>query len=545
MFYSNSKKEMKSFRFGLKDVAVTLACLAVGFLLFTGCEKDDPALDEVTGTAEAGKTYVSTTPDGEKVYMLKVSKNLLKSSAAPTDTYVLLYVDKSGEVKTSAGMVTSSVGDVLTLTPTGGTPFSVTVTANGITGISGNIAFTDGSTATGGNLMPFANGEIEITGAAITEDRVLGVPGMAINYVYNGNSLLAINANKTLTVLPGTTIRFTQAGGGIGAGNVGATIKMLGEDKLRELDAAGNLSITPGTQSGHITLKGGTAKGSWRGFQIEGTTAENQLQYVDILNAGAAMPDGSDGAISMWSNTKLGITNSSISGSMGNGIYLANGDITITAFSNNTITGCDQNPVYVQDIYSVEKFDATSNLTGNGTDYIRVTSGDIRDKNLTLNATTVPYYVNGIDVTGGRTLTINKGTTIFIGSNRGFYITDGAHLVVNGGTGAGEKVTFTHLPGSTYYWQGFEFFDSYGNVFKNAVIEYGGSPNNDANINAYYRSEVTLENVEIKNSKKYGVSMYYNNGSDESTVKGTAIFSGNIAGNIFDATTQTLMQVLP
>jgi hypothetical protein len=107
---------------------------------------------------------------------------------------------------------------------------------------------------------------------------------MAINYVYSGGGLLEVNSGATLTVLPGTTIRFTQTGGGILITD-GATVKMLGEDKLRELDAAGNLSATPGTKNGHVTLKGGTAKGSWRGIEISSTTApkwDNLCAWLNI-----------------------------------------------------------------------------------------------------------------------------------------------------------------------------------------------------------------------------------------------------------------------
>jgi hypothetical protein len=41
-----------------------------------------------------------------------------------------------------------------------------------------------------GTLTPIENGEIKIIGP-ITADRVLGVPGMAINYIYKGNNYLA------------------------------------------------------------------------------------------------------------------------------------------------------------------------------------------------------------------------------------------------------------------------------------------------------------------------------------------------------------------
>jgi hypothetical protein len=507
-------------------------------MLFTGCEKDDPTPEPDNGIAEIGKTYVSTTANAEKVYTLKVSKNLTRSSAAATDTYVLLYVDKSGEVKTSTGVVTSSVGESLTLAPTGGTPFTVNVTANGITGISGNITFTDNSTATGGNLTPFANGEIEITGETVNnhvqigQDRVLGVPGMAINYVYNGTNLLEVNGGKTLVVLPGTTIRFSKTDGGILITD-GATVKMLGEDKLREPDAAGNLSATPGTKSGHITLKGGAQKGSWARLHIE-TNKENVLQYVDLLNGGSRANEG--GVLATNYDAKISMTNCKISGSLGHGIYLYNEPARFTTFTNNVIEHCDAQPVYARNFYNIP-FDKTSNLTGNGENYIFVLDGGIEEENLTVNAATIPYYIHF----GGyikKTLTINKGVTFYMGEDRGFDVTgtateDNGKIIVNGGTSAGEQVTFTRLPGKNYYWNGFDFTDSHGNVLKNCLIEYGGSPNNDSNIYAYYRSSMSLENVQLNNSKRYGFRFINSTGSDAAEVTAIHVtFSGNAGGNV-------------
>ena len=310
---------MKKFRFHMKHIAVAAACFAVSMMLFSGCDKDD---DPQTGTgiADTEKFYVSSTANGEKVYTLKVTQTLVKSTAVQGDTYVLLFVDKSGVVKTSAGVVTSSDGNTLVLTPASGSPFTVTVTQDGITGISGNVTFTDSSTAAGGTLTPLGtNGEIEIAGAAITDDRVLGVPGMAINYVYNGEGLLAVRNSATLIILPGTTIRFSKTSGGIGIeGN--ATVKMLGTDKLFPLDTEGKLSTTPGTTSGHVTLKGGATKGSWDGVVIQ-TNKENQFTYVDLMNGGSRTDfQNCPAVITLDNGGKLAMSYSKISGSKCNGL---------------------------------------------------------------------------------------------------------------------------------------------------------------------------------------------------------------------------------
>jgi hypothetical protein len=371
---------------------------------------------------------------------------------------------------------------------------------------------------------PPATAAVELN-SPITENTTLKDLGLPIDYFYKGSSLLQVKNNATLTIEDSVTIQFTNVNGGIEIID-GATIKALGTDGKR------------------IQFIGATStKGCWQGIDIH-TSTDNQLQYIDIINAGNGYEVG---AINLYyENTKLSMTNSSISGSLQHGIYLHNSREVIAAFSNNTITNCDKTPFHCEDIFSVEKIDATSNFTGNGENYVYVMGADIEDKNFTLNGTTVPYYVeNGFVVTGGRTLTINKGTTIFIGDNRHFNVNGGAHIIVNGGTGTGEKVTFTHLAGSTYYWQGFEFSDSYGNVIKNAVIEYGGSPNNDANIYAYYRSKISLENVAINNS--YGVGFKFNNstGSDAAVVTHSNVtFNNNAGGNVmlYD---ETVVEAMP
>ena len=525
---------MKSFRISLKNVAAIVACFAVSLVLFTGCEKDDPAPEPDNGIAEIGKTYVSTTANAEKVYTLKVSKNLLRSSATATDTYVLLYVDKSGEVKTSTGVVTSSIGEALTLTPTGGTPFTVNVTANGITGISGNITFTDNSTAAGGSLTPFADGEIEITGTAITEERVLGVPGMAINYVYNDAHNRLLEIEKTLTVLPGTTIRFSQSGGGIRVKS-GATVKMIGEDKLRELDAAGNLSATPGTKSGHVTLKGGATKGSWSSVVIESDT-DNQLKYVDFINGGKTDSDVYPGVVELAPGAKLGMQYCKISGSQVYGFTTYGGRHNITAFDHNVIENCDMGPAAVWSFNEVLKFDETSDMTvGNGKPYVLIDRAMYEiNTDITINPTSVPYYiVEAFPVY--HTLTINAGVTFYMSEGTAFHAftdaDDNSGNIITNGTAA-RPVIFTRPAGETYYWgyYGGLTFDSdkASGTLNWTIIEY----NKDYAIGLSYGGIVTLNNCTIRNNQGTGVRKGHcdvevnHSGTNER-------FSNNAGGNVY------------
>jgi hypothetical protein len=428
-------------------------------------------------------------------------------------------VDKSGVVKTSAGEVTSSVGDALTLTPApSGSAFTVTVTAGGITNIAGTVTFTDNTTAAGGSLTPLSkDAEIEIKETAIITDRVLGVQGMAVNYVYNGTGLLQVKSNATLTVLPGTTIRFSKTGGGMEITD-GATVKMLGEDKLRELDVLGNLSVTPGTKSGHITLKGGTAKGSWDGVYVK-TDRENQLVYVDFINGGNRTYNEA-GVLNIDDNNadaaKAGITHCTISGGLLHGLYLSN-NIQLTAFDNNKIENVDAEPVYVDlaQIARLAKFDITSDFTNNAKPYIFVRVATPLSEAATLNATSVPYYFGRGSIDDLRAnLTVNAGTTIYMCENAAISTGTNANntgkLFING---TPEKpVTITRLPNTNYYWNSVNFTLFVNHSIKNCIIEYSGHWSGGSPQGAIYTNRdqgetgvLELENVVIRNSEHYGI----------------------------------------
>jgi len=495
------------------------------------------------------------------VYTLKVTAITTKAAASPTDTYVLLFADVSGNVKTSAGVVTSSVGDVLTLTPTGGTAFTVTVTGDGITGIAGNIAFTDNSSISApGSVNPLANGEIEMTDAAITKDRTLGVPGMAINYVYNGANLLAVNSGATLTVLPGTTIRFTQTDGGLTITD-GAMAKMFGIDKLFVLDATGKLTDTPSANSGHVTLKAsGSGDNKWRGLLIESTLA-NELNYVDITNAGNG-PNGEDAAVFLH-DAKLAMRNCVIDGSKSNGILLwdhstsRGNTVYLSEFTGNTIKNSAKAPIYTYDycgLYPLRSLGTGNTFSGNAKEYIHVKFGNTDlHGNMTLHNVGEPWYFNGgiFFINSNCTFTIEPGTTILMGSEaeirteRDSWInavgTSVAHIIIKG------------LEETAGYWNSIQVYSQTPGSKLNYCDISGGGGGYDGNSNwrglLYMFAEsnnekpntyVELNNTTFSKSQKYGIYLNQYNASykcvvsttDASTITFGACATANIALNI-------------
>jgi len=371
---------------------------------------------------------------------------------------------------------------------------------------------------------------IELT-SPITADRTLKDLGLPIDYFFNGN-ILEVKNNAILTIEDSVTIQFRKTDGKLVIMD-GATIKALG------------------TADKRIQFVGtSTNKGSWYGIFIE-TNKENQFNYVDFMNGGSFNQEGvvnvsAEGA-------KLNMTNCKISGSLGYGVYFPHGTQRFTAFNNNVIERCDKSPVALFWLTQAEFFDKTSNLTGNGQNYVLVQVGtEIKNSNFTLNATTVPYYISyaGIQVGNGQTFTINQGVTLYMGQDVNFNVEGtnpsvGARLVVNGGSGAGEQVILTRLPNSTNYWSGLFFMDSHNNEIRNAVIEYGGRPNNDANIYAYYRSSMHLENVAINNSYNLGFKFNNSTGSDAAQVTHSNVtFNNNAGGNVM-LPDETTVSTLP
>jgi hypothetical protein len=84
-----------------------------------------------------------------------------------------------------------------------------------------------------------------------------------------------------------------------------------------------------------------------------------------------------------------------------------------------------------------------------------------------------PYHVTGnINIPDGRTLTIEPGATVFLDANVGFTIH--GRLVAQGTEY--RRIRFTHMPGTTTQWAGFQVPDSQeDNIIAYSDLEFGGS----------------------------------------------------------------------
>ena len=318
----------------------------------------------------------------------------------------------------------------------------------------------------------------------ITENKTLKDLGLPIDYFYNGDVLLEVKNGATLTIEDSVTIQFRKAGGGIHVID-GATIKTLGtaEKRIQFIGAS-------------------NTKGAWRGVKVE-TMTDNQFVYCDFLNAGVDLP----GIAGLYLfHAKASITHCKFTNGSGHGLYVHNyeNDCQLTTFNNNVFENFDLPPVYIynSNLKQLEKFDMTSDFTKNAKAYIEIDNREMVG-NVTINQTTVPFYFNNIlDI--NHTLTINEGVTIYMPQYIGFGgdpFSPDSRLMINGT--AAKKVKITRLPGETDNWGCINGQWLPGSVIKHCILEYGGEFDHQGVIFAPNGTDITLENVEFKNTKTY------------------------------------------
>jgi len=333
----------------------------------------------------------------------------------------------------------------------------------------------------------------------ILENTILEDLGLPVDYIITGGSFkgssLRVGNNATLTIMPGVTIQFASKDGGVTI-EKGATIKAIG------------------TATKRIQFIGvENVKGAWDRIYINSAT-DNRFDYCDFTNGGKTGNDYT-GVITLH-DAKVGISHCKITGGLGAGVF-ANTWTTpcqITAFDNNVFEGFDNfAPVIFRGVNAlelVEKFDVTSNFANNGKKYIDV--APYYTKNTTINKTTVPYRLaNSINNFRDHTLTINAGVTFYIPENTyfgGFSSGKTGRLIINGT--ANDKVKFTRLPGSNYYWCGVRLCDLNYAEINHAVFEYGGNNQGLTYMPVIMidgETEVTLNNVEINYAYENGINL--------------------------------------
>ncbi|MDX9727468.1 MAG: DUF5018 domain-containing protein [Bacteroidales bacterium] len=459
--------------------------LLASLTLFYGCEKGG---EEETKSSE------------KKILGFRLEQfNPIITGVINDQAKTIILTDIPAETGLAALVPTISLSAGATVNPASGAaqnftgPVIYTVTAE------------DGSSVT---YSVTASLGIETLSGSMTANRTLTdrVPGDATDYIIDGT--FHVSGNALLTVNPGVVIRFTGVDGWIVV-DENAGLKMVGT-------AANPIVLTGPVNNNN--------KGAWGGIEYNSSRADNQMEYVSVINAGSG---DYDAAVDVEYDARLSIKNSLISGSGGDGLHVM-GDLA--AFSNNVITGCEKAPVVFENLDPVSSLDEVSQLTGNGNSWVEISYGfrDIQTVDLSLKKLTVPYlFKSGIYFE--RKITIAPGTSILFDNGAFLEVESTGTLIANGTSEL--PISFSHVDGTEGAWQGIFLYSSLANSMQHCIVEHGGSyyyyP---CNLVIGEDSRLTIHNCNIRNSSGYGV-IRFNSGTINSS---SLTFSNCDLGNVYN-----------
>ncbi|MEM7655663.1 MAG: hypothetical protein AAF399_06000 [Bacteroidota bacterium] len=285
-----------------------------------------------------------------------------------------------------------------------------------------------------------------------TEDRILENTAAAIDYIVPNNCVLDITA--ALEIKPGVVIQ-VEENGGFGVYDQG-TLKMVG------------------TEAEPIIIKGAAAsQGYWRGIHIETNSINNQMEYVQISDAGSNYVYCCNTVASVFlKGGKLAISNTTISNGAEYGLY-ANEAADLATFANNTITTHAEAPMYLHLERTAQLDGLTSDYTGNEDDFIRIFKSTV-DTELEIPANNVPYLFDSEVINLTEVVAVDPGAELVFKENAGLGVYDDGALALNGS--AGNEVILRGLEANKGYWRGVHIeTNSSNNKFAHAQISDAGS----------------------------------------------------------------------
>lgn len=289
-----------------------------------------------------------------------------------------------------------------------------------------------------------------------------------------------------------------------------------------------------GLANNRVVMRGKSAvRGFWRGLHLESTNSNNQINYLNLSDAGGNyVYCCNDIASILLKSGNASITNTNISNGKGHGI-VANKNFTFDAFHVNQITTHSEAPVKISS-HLLNDFDGEkSTYTGNDKDYVLLISDGINEIT-TVKALDVPYRMGAgkvLDVT--EPLNILGGAIFEFESNAGMGVYNNGYL---NATGTSEnKIIFRGMEDSEGTWRGIHVeTNSSNNRLIYAEVSNAGS-NYVYCCNA--KSSVFLKSgkLRVENSlieKSGGCGIYVN--PVASLTQTNLSFSGNIDGDICD-----------
>lgn len=280
-----------------------------------------------------------------------------------------------------------------------------------------------------------------------SELKKLNVPYITGNTVYDIKEDLRIEAGAEIVFRENSGMGVFDNGTLTVAGEDGSPVIMRGEENSR---------------------------GLWRGIHIETNSNKNDINYLQISQAGSEYVYCCNTVASIFfKDGKASIKNSIISEGASYGIATGS-DFDFSAFENNTINSHSRQPLYIT-IEQAGKLDGlNSDFSGNDQDYIYIANSDINNPTSLLE-TNVPYSIvtnSVIDVKAR--LDIAAGVEFANEEESGIGVYDGG--VLNAVGTASKKIVFRGLMESNGYWRGIHTETNSGdNELSHVEIRHAGS----------------------------------------------------------------------
>lgn len=327
-----------------------------------------------------------------------------------------------------------------------------------------------------------------------------------VPYMLNGDVL---DVTAGLTIAAGTIIE-VESDGGIGVYDNG--------------------SITVnGTSSNPVIIRGKEAlAGYWRGIHMETNSISNNLNYLEIYDAGSNYVYCCNAIAALFfKDGRCAISNVTVGRASEYGI-IAKKAFEFTGYANVTVDS-ELEPLFLA-AERVGEIEANGALSGGTShNYIKLENSDVASP-VTFPDQDIPYLVDFVlDITDA--LTIDAGVEMVFMQAGGLGVYDAGSLSIEGTVA--QKVVLTGYEAIQGYWRGIHSeTNSLSNSIDNTRILYAGGNyvyccNDPAGL--FVKSGIfTLTNSEISHSGGYGVIV---RSGAELTEAGNT-FTNNADGNI-------------
>lgn len=285
------------------------------------------------------------------------------------------------------------------------------------------------------------------------------------------------------------------------------------EDAGLEVDdfhtANGSISAM-GTSTEPIIMRGtANNRGWWRGLMIDSNSTLNELNHTQIFDAGGKSFNSNNdkGAIIVWADSRLKMTNSLVSNSDSYGIN-ATYTSSILTIENNKFTN-NKAPAVVNPGY-LNAMNNTNQFSGNIDDFVYVDPyGEPIKTPTTWYKLDVPYSVisNAVkQVIVRDLLTIQPGVEIEFGAETSLLIHEDGGGIKAVGTSA-DPIIFSAVSKVAKAWKGIYVSSEHAvNEIGHAEIRYSGLNAPQANIWLWYNSFLNVHNVKFMSFNGCGIN---------------------------------------